>query len=48
MNRTTRTVAAPPSPEAGHARLRGWLTWAMCAAATLLWFADLARWLAPA
>lgn len=30
------------------ARLRDWLGFALCTAATLFWFADLARWLAPA
>lgn len=34
--------------QTGFAHVRAWMGWATMAAGTLLWLADLARWLAPA
>jgi hypothetical protein len=44
----TATAAVADTHEAHPRRLRDWLSFGLFAAATLVWFADLARWLAPA
>lgn len=43
-----KTTPTAPSGRIELARVRGWLGFGLVAAGMLYWFADLARWLAPA